>query len=122
MSDVGNRIYREAFSDWENVRIEFSQTYGEPDPDIPAQEPKFVFAAYEQGSYDGDAVVIFSDDGVAFNMVAGSHCSCFGLEGQWSPDETTVEAIRHMITKGRPYGVNETHAAEILSWLERVKP
>jgi hypothetical protein len=36
--------------------------------------------------------VIFEKDGKLWE-VNGSHCSCYGLEGQWQPEETTWEAI-----------------------------
>lgn len=51
-----------------------------------------LFAEYDQGEYEGDAAVIYHKDGKLFE-VYGSHCSCNGLEDQWSPEETTVEAI-----------------------------
>ena len=31
----------------------------------------------------------------------GSHCSCYGLEGQWEPEETDLEAIRHRLLNGK---------------------
>lgn len=32
--------------------------------------------------------------------VNGSHCSCYGLEGQWEEEETTVEALAYRLTNG----------------------
>ena len=32
--------------------------------------------------------------------VNGAHCSCYGLEGQWEPEETTVEALRYRVNNG----------------------
>jgi len=58
-----------------------------------------LFAIYTYANYDGDAFVLFARDGQLFE-VNGSHCSCYGLEGQWEPEETTVEAIRHRMTEG----------------------
>lgn len=54
---------------------------------------KILFAAYKYEDYSGSALVILSKDGKLFE-VNGSHCSCMGLEGQWSPEETSLEVIR----------------------------
>lgn len=54
---------------------------------------RILFAAYENESYEGYAMVIFSKDGKLYE-VNGSHCSCNGLEGQWQPEETSLEALK----------------------------
>jgi hypothetical protein len=51
-----------------------------------------VFASYGGGSYEGDAFVLYQRDGKLYE-VSGSHCSCYGLESQWSPEETTWAAL-----------------------------
>jgi hypothetical protein len=53
---------------------------------------EFVYADYDTPSYEGYAHVIFMKDGKLFE-VNGSHCSCYGLEGQWEPEETSVAAL-----------------------------
>lgn len=53
---------------------------------------EILFAEYEQGGYEGDSTVIFRKDGKVFETYGG-HCSCNGLEGQWRPEETTIEAV-----------------------------
>jgi hypothetical protein len=58
-----------------------------------------LLAWYGYGSYDGDAFVLFDRDGVLYE-VNGSHCSCYGLEGQWDPEETTVGSLRFRMEKG----------------------
>jgi hypothetical protein len=54
---------------------------------------ELLFSKYDVGCYEGSAVVIFRLNGVLYENHA-SHCSCFGLEGQWEPEETTVEALK----------------------------
>jgi hypothetical protein len=49
-------------------------------------------AWYGYGSYCGSALVIFEKAGKLYE-VDGSHCSCYGLEGQWEPEETSWEAL-----------------------------
>lgn len=55
-----------------------------------------LFAAYRYEDYYGSAYAIFEKDGKIYDVV-GSHCSCYGLEGQWEPNETTAEAIRSYV-------------------------
>jgi hypothetical protein len=72
---------------------------------IPVQEkPEYqgveiMLAYYSYENYSGDAFVLFRRDGKLYE-VNGGHCSCYGLEGQWEPEETTAEALRHRIEKG----------------------
>lgn len=49
---------------------------------------EILFADYSTGSYEGSAFVVYrsEDDGKLY-QVNGGHCSCFGLEGQWDPEE-----------------------------------
>ena len=58
-----------------------------------------LFASYGTDNYSGDAFVLFEKDGKLYE-VNGSHCSCYGLEGQFDPEETTLEAIEMRLTKG----------------------
>lgn len=58
-----------------------------------------LFAWYEYESYDGSAFVLFEQGGKLYE-VNGGHCSCNGLEGQWSPEETTAEAVLHRVKHG----------------------
>ena len=53
---------------------------------------EIVYAAYDQGDYDGSAHVIYIENNKLYE-VNGSHCSCYGLEGQWLPEETTFKAL-----------------------------
>ena len=53
---------------------------------------KILVASYTYEDYNGSAFVLFEKGGQLFE-VNGSHCSCYGLEGQWEPEETTLEAL-----------------------------
>ena len=59
-----------------------------------------LFAAYTYENYSGEAFVLFEQDGKLFE-VNGSHCSCYGLEGQWEPEETTIEALTYRLYNGK---------------------
>ncbi len=51
----------------------------------------FIQASYDICGYDGNADILYVQNGKLFE-VHGGHCSCYGLEGQWSPEETFPEA------------------------------
>ena len=63
------------------------------------EDCNILLAWYGYGSYDGSAFVLFECDGKLYE-VNGGHCSCYGLEGQWSPEETSVEALKARIKNG----------------------
>ena len=103
--------------------------YGAPEAKTPSHErPEFqdievLFASYEYAGYEGDAFVLFRKDGKLYE-VNGSHCSCYGLEGQWEPEETTIEALEHRLKEGNlgnsRYGPN-TFAFELTVFLQQLK-
>jgi hypothetical protein len=75
------------FSDRESVRREFGAAEG----GFPSDD-EILLASYEYEDYSGDAFVLFERNGVLYE-VHGGHCSCYGLEDQWEPEETTWEAL-----------------------------
>lgn len=58
-----------------------------------------IYASYETMDYEGYAFILYEEAG-RFYEVNGSHCSCYGLEGQWEPEETNLEVLQHRIEKG----------------------
>lgn len=58
-----------------------------------------LLASYGTPSCEGYAFVLFKKDGKLYEINA-SHCSCFGLERQWCPEETTIEALKYRVEKG----------------------
>jgi len=97
--------YHGDFTSWEEVRDQFEPSYMYPPEDnalawgsgvssrqrrVPPVEPESVlWASYENGGYDGAAMVIYRQGDRVFE-VTGSHCSCYGLEGQWEPEEYDI--------------------------------
>lgn len=66
---------------------------------------EILYAQYNQEGYEGYATVIYSQDGKLFE-VHGSHCSCYGLEGQWSPEDCTYEDVIARAENGQFSNVN----------------
>lgn len=58
-----------------------------------------LFASYGYENYSGDAWVLFERDGKLYE-VNGQHCSCFGLEGQWEPEEVYLPELKNRLMKG----------------------
>jgi hypothetical protein len=95
------------FSSKEDVCREFS---------IPDFDGEVLVASYEFEYYEGSADVLFIRDG-KFYYVSGSHCSCYGLEDQWSPEEVTVEQVEHMTEHGYGFWKRNPWIAEALRTL-----
>lgn len=64
----------------------------EAEENDPPTDDEILFASYGGAAYEGDALVIYERGGRVYE-VHGSHCSCYGLEGQWEPEETTWAAL-----------------------------
>lgn len=103
--------------------------YGYRENPTPAHaKPEFqgieiLLASYEYAGYEGSAFVLFRKDGKLYE-VNGGHCSCYGLEGQWEPEETTIEALEHRLKEGNlgssTYGPNP-FAFELTVLLQQLK-
>lgn len=58
-----------------------------------------LFASYSYANYSGDAWVLFEKGGNLFE-VNGSHCSCYGLEGQWDFEPVVLDELVTRLSKG----------------------
>lgn len=83
-----------------------------------------LLASYSYENYSGSAFVLFRRDGKLYEVNA-SHCSCYGVEGQWQPEETTKELLMIRLDKGTlgddDYCGNE-FAAELRAVLASITP
>lgn len=62
-------------------------------PEVPyPTDAEVLFAWYTYEDYSGRAFVLFERAGVLYEN-HGRHCSCYRLEGQWSPEPTTWAAL-----------------------------
>lgn len=75
---MSDSIYQDIFSDWSSVQEEFQMQDPEPH--------KVLFARYSYEDYSGDADVAWLTEDGLIGHAGGSHCSCYGLEGQWAPE------------------------------------
>jgi hypothetical protein len=84
-----NTIYWGFFETKEDIKKFFRLT---PKQAQELNSSDILLAAYDTCRYEGDAIVIFEKNGKLYE-VRGSHCSCYGLEGQWDPEVTFPEAL-----------------------------
>jgi hypothetical protein len=57
-----------------------------------------LLAFYDTPSYEGYALVIYRN-GDTYYSVSGSHCSCYGLEGQWEPTDYTKDVLAGLVER-----------------------
>jgi hypothetical protein len=91
-------LFVEIFDNAESVFINFNR---DVDPDI-----QICYAFYEYEDYSGDAFVIYYRKSTRkYYEAHGSHCSCYGLEDQWTGDEElSFEGLEHRVKEGHHYG------------------
>lgn len=81
--------------------------------EIPLDDPLIPDASgllvdyVESSGYEGDYSTLFVKNGKLYENHC-SHCSCYGCENQWSPEETTLAAIAL-----RPDGFRGTPIEEV---------
>lgn len=80
---------------------------------------EILLAYYYQDNdeYVGNAVVLFRRDSSLWLVIAG-HCSCYGLEEQWEPEETSIEALKQILTKGSMFEDIQREMADVIKSLE----
>lgn len=101
LHDWADRTAADVFKDFSGTRWD---AYREEDSTPVEEQPQFagfeiIFGSYSYESWSGDAFVLCRKDGQLYE-VNGGHCSCYGLEGQWEPEETTLEAVLHRMNEG----------------------
>ena len=95
-------IYLGDWSDQDGLKDDFwpNYTYGDDPPYKGELEGVTILLAYYlYEDYSGEAYVLFERDGDLFE-VHGSHCSCYGLEGQWEPFRVEKQEILFRLDNG----------------------
>ncbi|WLR94081.1 hypothetical protein [Shinella zoogloeoides] len=103
------------FGDWAGEDI--AAIIRDFDAPSEALEGAVIIAAeYTYEDYSGSAAVIYqAADGLLYE-VHGGHCSCYGLEGQWEPEEVPREALAHRFSRANP-GDTDAFRAAVRDWL-----
>lgn len=103
--------------DWSAVAEDFSEYSGRERAATLIPEPEqVILAAYTYEDYSGDAWVVYRQ-GTKFYEVNGGHCSCYGLEGQFDPEEyadaQTFLAV--LERRNEAYGLAGQYRAEVIA-------
>lgn len=116
------------FESAEDVLSNFSEYHWGDEPDECAFNLKditILYADYTDENYNGDAYVFgYNKVKKSFFEVYGSHCSCYGLEGQWTEDYLTVEELIAVKSKwldvfyegGVYYSRSASQSKELHNW------
>lgn len=99
MIDDSN-VYHGDWCSMDDVREEFAGTRRGPACDLSASDD-VLFAWYEYANYEGEAFVLFRREGLMYE-VYGSHCSCHGLEDQWTPEESSLAELTKRVNGDWP--------------------
>ncbi len=59
-----------------------------------------LLATYTHDEFGGEAFVLFRQNGRLYEVNA-SHDSAGGITGQWEPEETYLQVLRHRLERGR---------------------
>lgn len=82
ISELIPTVYHELFSCKEDIASNFQIALSD------IEDLEILYAFYEYEDYSGSATVFYYDPKYqSYFEVRGGHCSCYGLEGQWSPEE-----------------------------------
>ena len=85
---------QEIYNQWQESHYDYDNrqyTYEE----IPSNI-LILYDHYTYEDYSGYGhVICYDTEKDSFFEVFGSHCSCYGLEGQWEPEYCTIEEMVH---------------------------
>jgi hypothetical protein len=94
-------VFLNGFSDADSVFSNFDGERWDWDSDkkVDREGVNILFASYGSANYEGSAWVMYEKDGELYE-VNGSHCSCYGLEDQWSPEEVLLAEVENRLING----------------------
>lgn len=84
---------------------------------------KILYADYTYEGYEGDAYILgYNKQEGKFFEVHGSHCSCYGLEGQWVEEYCTLAELNEVIDKRFKADISWRQASSdtFENWLKNV--
>lgn len=58
-----------------------------------------LFATYTYENYSGEAWLLYEQNGKLYE-VNGGHCSCYGLEGQFEPEDAVLKELENRLLNG----------------------
>ena len=77
------------------------------------KDANLLISVYSIDGWEGNAFVLFEKEGILYE-VNGSHCSCYGLEGQWEPSITTWKAL----AMRQFYGISPDYYDDLIRFIK----
>ena len=75
-----------------------------------------IYGNWDNGDYDGCASFLLIDYTTGkFYEINGSHCSCYGFEGQFTPSECPIEYL----AKGKQWSEAYSTVLEVVEFFEK---
>lgn len=75
-----------------------------------------IYGGHEYGNYEGDARFLLIEPATGkFWEIHGSHCSCYGFEGQFVPSECPIEYL----AKGKQWADAYETVLEVVKYFEK---
>ncbi len=110
------------FNDWKNSSQDnVLRDFGLSDEE--RRKWTVVGGSYVYENYDGRAILYVAQDGKLYE-VTGSHCSCNGLEGDFTPQEvrpsTIVTMLRTQPESNRRYGLDDSDQRMLATVIENL--
>jgi hypothetical protein len=87
------------FKTGEDILCEFFREKDREANKHQLKDIKILLSYYSYYNYSGDCFVLFTQNNRLYTVEA-QHCSCYGLEGFWTPEEVTVDELVHLYFKG----------------------
>ncbi|MCY7911158.1 hypothetical protein MOB65_20090 [Bacillus inaquosorum] len=94
-------IFLHEWKDQESVLTDFDgEQWNDKSDKKVSRDVNILFASYgNEVFWDGAAFVLFEKEGKLYE-VSGKHCSCYGLEGQWEPEEVVLKELENRLVNG----------------------
>lgn len=106
-------IYLDDFETWKDIQQQFCTTYEKPD--------EVYIAQYRYEDYSGHSEIYFRNNGKYYYNQA-SHCSCYGLENQFDPEEfDTIELYIEWLQRKIETDYYTEHAKKVLKKVKKEK-
>lgn len=62
------------------------------------KKSRVIYSRYDIDGYEGSAILVY-ELGDKYYLNEGSHCSCFGLEESWNPEEYDLKTLIAVIER-----------------------
>ena|ERR1700688_83073 len=110
MSD--KKGFWDGFENWTDIKNAFECEEAEPE--------EVIVAVLDEGYYDGSAYVIYRNKD-KYYILHGSHCSCYGFEDQFYPEEYEKEEFKECMKRANFWFSDKDKKEYLKKYVEDLK-